>query len=63
MKKQNSKIYSTFTSSAYLTESEDEDQTIPEERDWKQEIKVLKKKTGEFNINNYAHVLKPEEQA
>ena len=45
-----------------MTENEEDDYSVPEEKDWKGEIKVLKKKTGDFNINNYSHVLSPEEK-
>lgn len=31
--------------------------TIPDERDLKKEIQEIKKRTGDFNINNYVHIL------
>lgn len=49
-------------SASYLTDSEDEDFNVPEERDWKREIQVLKQRTGDFNINNYVHILSEEEK-
>ena len=36
---------------------DDDDITIPDERDWRKEIQEIKKRTGDFNINNYIHVL------
>lgn len=46
-----------------MSDSEDEDFSVPEERDWKRDIQTLKKRTGDFNINNYFHVLSEEERA
>ena len=42
-----------------IKESKDEDDLcyIPDERDWKKEIQEIKKRTGDFNINNYLHIL------
>lgn len=39
------------------TESQDDDSTIPDERDWKLEINKIKSRTGDFNITNYVHIL------
>ncbi|CDW81936.1 duf1765 domain containing protein [Stylonychia lemnae] len=50
-------------SASYVTESEDEDFSVPEERDWKKDVEQLKRRTGDFNIKNYIHVLTEEEQA
>lgn len=44
------------------SESEDEDFTVPDERDWKKEIRDIKKRTGDFNITNYIHVLNDYEK-
>lgn len=38
-------------------ESQDDDATIPDERDWKLEINKIKSRTGDFNITNYVHIL------
>jgi hypothetical protein len=42
--------------------SEDDLISIPDERDWKGEIDSIKKRTGDFNINNYTHILSEEER-
>lgn len=44
-----------------MSEKEEED-TIPDERDWKKELEDIKKKTGDFNITNYIHVLSDYEK-
>lgn len=49
------------SSSMFVTENEDDDYTVPEEKDWKSEVKFLKKKIGDFNIANYVNILLPEE--
>ena len=49
-------------SASYLTDSDDEDFNVPEERDWRREIQVIKKRTGDFNVNNYTHILTEEER-
>lgn len=57
-----SKNFSVASSQAFITENEDDDYSVPEEKDWRNEVKVLKKRTGDFNIANYIHILKPDEQ-
>jgi len=49
-------------SAAYITDSEDEDFSVPEERDWRKDIQQLKKRTGDFNINNYFFICSEEEK-
>ena len=49
-------------SASMMSESDDDDFSVPEERDWKGEIKTLNKKTGDFNIKNYIHILSEEEK-
>ena len=44
------------TTSLNRSDSED-DFTVPDERDYKQQIKEIKKRTGDFNIKNYIHIL------
>ena len=61
-KQRSNKFSSSMSSSVFMTENEEDDYSVPEEKDWKSEIKQLKKKTGDFNINNYSHVLSPEEK-
>lgn len=39
-----------------------DDDSIPDEKDWKHEIDVLQQKTGYFNVNNYTHILSEEEK-
>lgn len=39
------------------SESQDDDATIPDERDWKLEINKIKSRTGDFNITHYVHIL------
>ena len=36
--------------------------SVPDERDWKRDIAFLKSKVGDFNINNYTHILSEEER-
>jgi hypothetical protein len=43
-------------------DSDDEDFSVPMERDWKLDVHNLKMRTGEFNINNYVHILSEEEK-
>jgi hypothetical protein len=52
--------YHSFSAS-YLTESDDDEITVPDERDWRIDVANLKKKVGDFNINNYIHVLSEED--
>ena len=42
--------------------SEDELMTIPDEKDYKDEIAQIKKRTGEFNITHYTFILSKEEK-
>lgn len=47
------------TSSALLVDDGVDDETesmIPDERDWHMSVAQLKKKIGDFNINNYASI-------
>lgn len=45
-----------------ISDDDDEDFSVPMEKDWKQDIVHLKSKTGEFNINNYVHILTEDEK-
>lgn len=35
---------------------------IPDERDWKKELQEMKKRTGDFNVTNYVHILTEQEK-
>ena len=47
---------------ASYVSDEDEDSTVPDERDWKKDIQNLRKVAGEFNITNYVHILTEQEK-
>ena len=44
-----------------MQETED-DFSVPDERNWKKEIKEIKKRTGDFNITNYVNILSDYEK-
>ena len=41
---------------------EEDESMIPEERDWQMSVAQLKKKVGDFNINNYAQTALTENE-
>jgi hypothetical protein len=55
-------------SASYLTENETQqneshiEDTIPDERDWKRDVIALRKRAGDFNINNYVEKVLTEDE-
>ena len=53
----NRKLSSMSARMSSKGEDEEDDYTVPDEKDWRGEIAQLKTRTGEFNIQNYVSVL------